>query len=96
MSNDKNDLTNDEIHDKILIALLKQQVEQLTARIDQHILDYKTSLSAIQTTQTQIFEELKTFNTTIRTGKWIFATILLIVGAIGQKSLGVILDFFNK
>lgn len=56
------------------IAILQQQMQALVSTV--------TNLT---NTHKEILDQLNTFNTAIKTGKWIFVSFLLTMGALGHK-----------
>lgn len=67
------------------IAVLQEQMKTITASIGQLSLDLK-----------DVKEDLKTFTTAIKTGKWIFGFILVTLGALGHKAWSPIVNYFTN
>lgn len=63
-----------------------QNIEIDIAVLKEQMTDTKSDMAEVKDTQKDILEELKTFNTTVKTGKYIVVTILLAAGAFGHKS----------
>lgn len=66
------------------IAVLKTRVDAISKDI-----------SGIKTTVDDIADQLKTFNTTLKTGKYIFWGLLIGLGAVAHKSVGYLANLFT-
>lgn len=74
-----------ELDNKVAIAILQEQMKTVLLAQEQLI-----------NNQTEILKEIQVFTTAITTGKWIFGSLLVIIGALGHKGIVWATDFISR
>lgn len=76
---------NQEIKNREDIVRLQEQMKTVLLAQEQLI-----------NNQTEILKEIQVFTTAITTGKWIFGSLLVIIGALGHKGIVWATDFISR